>query len=87
MMKVLATEVPYSEVEDISRSLIDIMVDAKVSSSKGEARRLIKGGGVSVNGNRISDERMELDSSWLLQDGYLFLKVGKKKFFVLKTAS
>jgi tyrosyl-tRNA synthetase len=44
--------------------------------SGGEARRLIKGGGLYLNDERISDESLELE----LSEGMLF-KVGKRRFF------
>ncbi|PIE54058.1 MAG: tyrosine--tRNA ligase [Dethiosulfovibrio peptidovorans] len=83
MMEILASEAPFSRVS-IPSALPDLMVAAQAASSKGEARRLVCGGGVSLNGRRIDDDRLEVDSSWLLESGYLFLKVGKRRFFVVQ---
>lgn len=84
MMETLESEVPSSPISSLPSPLIDVMVEAGAASSKGEAKRLVKGGGVSLNGEKISDDRRDLDSCSLLQDGYVFLKVGKKRFFVLR---
>ena len=46
--------------------------------SKGEARRLIRGGGARLNDNRISDEEL-IVSSDDLRDGSLKLSSGKKR--------
>lgn len=85
MMKTLESEVAFCPfTSPLPVALTDVMVEAEAASSKGEAKRLIKGGGVSLNGVRVSDDRVELDQSSLLQDGYVLLKIGKKRFFVLR---
>ncbi|SMG32556.1 tyrosine--tRNA ligase [Dethiosulfovibrio salsuginis] len=85
MMKTLESEAPFSKInQPMPISLAELMIEAGAASSKGESKRLIKGGGVSLNGTKISDEHHELDENSLLQDGYVFLKVGKKRFFVLR---
>jgi tyrosyl-tRNA synthetase len=57
-------------------SLVDFIVERKLAASKGEARRLIDGGGVSINGEKVTDNKtMFLPAS----DG-IILKVGKRKF-------
>lgn len=84
MLEVLEAEVPFSSLDTLPVTLADAMVSAGACGSKGEARRLINGGGVSLNGVRIGDDRYEITGESLLQDGYLFLKIGKKKFFVLR---
>ncbi|MEM9338761.1 MAG: tyrosine--tRNA ligase [Bacteroidota bacterium] len=51
--------------------------------SKGEARRMIKGGGVSINKEKLnsSEQKPEFD---LLQDKYLLAQKGKKNYFLIK---
>ena len=49
------------------------------NGSKGQAKRLVKGGGVSVDGERINDPFKMID----LKTGQI-LKVGKRKFIKLK---
>ncbi len=56
------------------KRLTEIIVSTKIASSNGEAKRLIKGGGVYLDGNRISDILFEIDK------GEHILKVGKRKF-------
>lgn len=58
-------------------SLADVIVQVGFSSSKGEARRLIQQGGVSISGKKIVDHTQKLDSR---QDSDFILKVGKRKF-------
>ncbi len=59
--------------------IVKIMTDSKLAKSNGEARRLIKGGGVSIDGEKVGDENLELN----IKDGML-LKVGKRRFLKLK---
>ena len=61
-----------------SLPLARLLADAKVVASGSEARRLIVQGGVSVNGERVSDEKATLGAGdWLV-------KVGKRRFVRLK---
>jgi tyrosyl-tRNA synthetase len=64
------------------RSICKILTDAALTESTSEARRLIKQGAVTVNGEKISDENLQLPGG---QD-YLF-KVGKKRFLKITAAS
>jgi len=58
--------------------LIDILVETKLAVSKGEARRLIKQGGVKINDETIKDWQYEFQSS-----PGMIIKVGKRKFIKL----
>jgi tyrosyl-tRNA synthetase len=57
--------------------LTDIIVQVRFAPSKSEARRLVKNGGVSVDGERIADPRYTIDSA--IQSDFV-LKIGKRKF-------
>lgn len=71
--------VPYSQ----GQSLADALVDAGVVASKGEVKRLVAGGAVSVGGVKISDERACLADEHFGGKGKTLLRLGKKKYFVL----
>jgi tyrosyl-tRNA synthetase len=51
--------------------------------SKGEARKMIQGGGVSINKQKISDPAAALNFQ-LLQDKYLLVQKGKKNYYIIK---
>jgi len=59
--------------------VIELFVAAGLASSKGEARRLITGGGAYVNQRRIQsiDEKVDLKD---IQEGFIMLRAGKKKY-------
>lgn len=60
---------------DGSISVIQLLTDSKLVSSKNEARRLIEQGGVTINSNRINDV-----SEIVVITEPVILKVGKRKF-------
>jgi tyrosyl-tRNA synthetase len=61
-------------------TIIDLMAEAKLVASKGEARRLIQGGGVTLNGEKVTHELATLIPT---VEGVI-LKVGKRKFLKIK---
>ncbi len=59
--------------------IVKLLTESKLANSNGEARRLIRGGGVSIDGEKADDENYELT----LKDDML-LKVGKRRFLKIK---
>lgn len=57
--------------------LASLMKDLGLVSSNGEARRLIKGGGVKIDGEKVQDEKATLE---LVSGLNVVLRAGKKKF-------
>ena len=58
-------------------NIVDALFETGLASSKGEARKLIKGNAISVNGEKITDETYNLMS-------LAILKRGKNKFALIK---
>ncbi len=54
-----------------------------VFASKGEAKKLIQGGGVSVNKEKINDPQGILSTGNLLNDKFIIVQKGKKNYFLL----
>ena len=63
--------------------LLSTMVSSNLAKSNGEARKLIQGRGVSINGITISDPSVSLDFEGALYGQYLLLKKGKKSYVIL----
>jgi len=57
--------------------------ESNVFPSKGELRRTIKGGGMSINKEKVSDAEMNIKVSDLLNDKYLLVQKGKKNYFLI----
>jgi tyrosyl-tRNA synthetase len=67
--------------------VIDLAVAAGLAGSRGEATRLIRGGGISVNGRRMADEKARLGPAEAI-DGQLFvLRRGKKDYALVRIQS
>jgi tyrosyl-tRNA synthetase len=64
--------------------IVTFLADTKIFPSKGEARKTIQGGGVSMNKEKISAIDMNVDTSHLLNDKYLLVQKGKKNYFLVK---
>jgi len=59
-------------------TVIDLIVLSKLESSKSEIRRLIKGNGIKINNQVITDEKLIVTKS-LFQDNLIKLSLGKKR--------
>ncbi len=72
----------YAEAPGISDLLSDL-TSGQIFESKGEAKRMIKNGGVSVNRQKVQnpDEPVNYE---LLQDKYLVVQKGKKNYYLVK---
>lgn len=68
-------EMPEMKIDQDAMRIDDLMVLTKTADSKGAARRLVQGGGVSIDGEKIKDPFLEI-----IMDGEKVLKVGKRKF-------
>ncbi|GIL41130.1 tyrosine--tRNA ligase [Roseiterribacter gracilis] len=67
-------------------SVVDLLAELGLAASKGEARRLIKGGGIRLNDVQVSDENAKLTDSALDGDGVAKLSAGKKRHALVKSA-
>ena len=59
-------------------TIIDLIILSELESSKSEIRRLIKGNGIKINNNVISDEKLIITKN-LFQDNLIKLSLGKKR--------
>ncbi|MBR6816547.1 MAG: tyrosine--tRNA ligase [Clostridia bacterium] len=73
-----STTITAAELEE-NKLVIDMMAKLGLSKSRGEGRRLISGGGVYVNGEKVTNEFAELSAADI-QDGAIMLRKGKKVF-------
>lgn len=83
--------VPMAEVSadkfDGETPLLDLLVeDCGFFPSKGELRKLIKSGGVSVNKEKVQDERYNVSGDDLINGKYMIVQRGRKNYFLVKVA-
>jgi len=81
-------DVPSSEVAaerlgGAGAPLVDLMVEAGVASSKGEARRSIEGGGVYVNGVRVAEATATVRVEQTIEGRFVLLRIGKKRYHLV----
>ncbi len=75
--------VSRAELEEGIPVLDLLAVKTQVFPSKGEARKMVQGGGVSLNKEKITDPAATIDASALLGGKYLHIQKGKKNHFLL----
>ena len=72
-----------AELEEGIPVLDLLAVKTQVFPSKGEARKMVQGGGVSLNKEKLTDPAATIDASALLGGKYLHIQKGKKNHFLL----
>ena len=80
--------VPFIEIDKKifkeNADLVSLLADSKIFSSKGEARKMLIGGGVFLNKEKITDVDTRLKEDILLNNQYLLIQKGKKNYYLLK---
>jgi len=67
-------------------AIVDLLATSGLAASKGEATRLIRGGGVYVNNRRVTDERARLRRSDAIEGQLFVLRKGGKQNHLIKIA-
>ena len=75
-------EIAAAELEN-GIGILDLFARTALCGSKGEARRLIAGGGAMIGDLKVTDERMTVTAAFAV-GGEIILKAGKKRFFRIK---
>lgn len=65
------------------KSIVDVLVDTDLASSKREARMFVESGAVEVNGEKIDSVDMQINNS-LSVEGFILIKRGKKQLHIIK---
>ncbi len=72
-------DVPNIELKH--ETLIDMLVNNKIVSSKREAREFLNAGSITLNGDKVSDENLMIDESIAIGGKAIVVRKGKKKYF------
>lgn len=64
--------------------IISLLAESGTFPSKGEAKKMIQNGGVSINRNKVNDVAQQINQADLLHDAYLLIQKGKKNYYLLK---
>lgn len=76
-------DVPSFEIEKAEVGLVDLLVNASISSSKRQAREDIKNGAIYINGERNQDIQHTIGEEDRIEDTFTIIRRGKKKYFLI----
>jgi tyrosyl-tRNA synthetase len=65
--------------------IVTFLAETGISSSKGEARKLVEGGGLSVNRKKVESIKLTVNESLLLHNKYILVQKGKRNYYLVKT--
>ena len=69
---------------DEGKDILTLLVDTKLAASRGEARRLVQQGGVSVNGEKVAAIDKTFTTAEFNEEAALLIKKGKKSYHQIK---
>jgi tyrosyl-tRNA synthetase len=64
--------------------IVSFLAETTIFPSKGEARKTVQGGGVSINRKKVESIEMKMDASLLLHQKYLLVQKGKKNYYLVQ---
>jgi tyrosyl-tRNA synthetase len=64
--------------------VVSFLADTNIFTSKGEARKMIQGGGININKIKVDSIELIINKSLLLNDKYLLVQKGKKNYTLVK---
>ena len=71
------------EIESGITMLEFLSLKTSIFSSKGEAKKMIAGGGISINKEKITSSEISISAVHLLNNKYILVQKGKKEFFIV----
>lgn len=76
----------FSNVDHITinndENIVDFLTNNNICSSKREAREFLNAGSIYVNGEKVTDIELIIDSSIAIENKYVVIRKGKKKYFL-----
>jgi tyrosyl-tRNA synthetase len=64
--------------------IVSLLAETAIAPSKGEAKKLVQGGGVSINRKKVETVDFKIDNTQLLHKQYLLAQKGKKNYYLIK---
>ena len=64
--------------------LVRFLAETGIMPSKGEARKMIQNGGISINRNKVEDVQFLVGADLLLHEKYILVQKGKKHFYLVE---
>lgn len=83
-LSTLAKEVPSTFIDSLNGvNILDLLVNSKLCQSKGDGRRSIQGGAISINREKITDEKIQLSDEYFKNRKFVLLGMGKNKLHLI----
>jgi tyrosyl-tRNA synthetase len=64
--------------------VVSLLADTGILPSKGEARKMVQGGGISINRKKVEGLQLTVNSSMLLHGKYILVQKGKKNYYLIQ---
>jgi tyrosyl-tRNA synthetase len=64
--------------------LVQFLAETGILPSKGEARKMIQNGGISINRNKVENIQFSIGTEHLLHEKYILIQKGKKNFYLIE---
>lgn len=77
-------DVPSTKVEEAEIGLIDLLIQAKISPSKRQAREDISNGAIYINGERVQELEKIISTEDKIGGQFTVIRRGKKKYFLIR---
>lgn len=76
-------EIPRDQMEN-GMDIVNFLAETSIFPSKGEARKTVQNGGVSLNKEKVSGIDFIVDPQALINEKYLLVQKGKKNYWLVK---
>lgn len=83
MEGVVKIDYPVSKINE-GVDVVSFLAETAVFPSKGEARKMVQGGGISINRNKVEGIETTINTAMLLHGKYLLVQKGKKNYYLVK---
>jgi tyrosyl-tRNA synthetase len=84
MTGVVRVDYPAKKIRE-GIDVVSFLAESGIFPSKGEARKTIQGGGVSINRKKVEGIDLLVDPALLLHEKYILIQKGKKNYFLVKS--
>jgi tyrosyl-tRNA synthetase (EC 6.1.1.1) len=64
--------------------VVTFLAESGIFPSKGEARKMVQNGGVSINRNKVNELSLTVSDQLLLHNKYLLVQKGKKHYYLVQ---
>lgn len=82
MEGVIKFEYPKNKLSE-GIDIVSFLAETTIFPSKGEARKMVQGGGISINRKKVEDVAFKVETNLLLHGEYLLIQKGKKSYYLV----